>query len=183
MSFILPGGVTVISPDAVAILKGAPNQRASKAFLEFLTSEKAQKILMLPPKSKEGPQEFGLYRMSISPKIYDQLGARSNIRLSPFKMSKSFKYDAAKGSLRYGIVNDLIGAMIIDSHQELKAAWKNLNTSKVPAAAAQNFAKPPITEQQAMAYAAVWQSNTEQRNRLIAQWSQFARKKYTEVAK
>ena len=107
---------------------------------------------MLPPKSKEGPQEFGLYRMSISPKIYDQLGARSNIRLSPFKMSKSFKYDAAKGSLRYGIVNDLIGAMIIDSHQELKTAWKNLNTSKVPAAATQNFSKPPITEQQAMAY-------------------------------
>jgi len=179
MSFVLPTGVTVINPDAIGILKGAPNQKAAKAFLEFVVSDKAQKILMLPPKSPEGPKQFALYRMSILPEVYKTLGTQANIPVNPYQGGSLLKYDAAKGSKRYVIVNDLVGALIIDSHKELVDAVKR-GAGK---SAGSKLGVPPITEQQALQYADSIASNPQLRNKLIADWTVFARNKYSGTAK
>jgi ABC-type Fe3+ transport system substrate-binding protein len=54
MSFVFPNGLTVINPDAIGILKGAPNRAVAEAFVDFVLSDRCQKLLMLPPGAAEG---------------------------------------------------------------------------------------------------------------------------------
>ncbi|MDI6784167.1 MAG: hypothetical protein QME64_08760 [bacterium] len=49
----------------------------------------------------EGPKEFTLNRMSIIPKLYDELGSRSIILVDPFKLRAGLKYNPEKGATRY----------------------------------------------------------------------------------
>jgi ABC-type Fe3+ transport system substrate-binding protein len=177
MSFVLPNGLTVINPDAIAILKGAPDKAVAEAFVDFVLSDKGQKLLMLPPGAAEGPQKDPLYRMSVSPAVYKQLGTRSNIPVNPFNQKSSMKYDPAKASQRYAIVNDLIGAMIIDSHNELISAAKRASSHLRKT----YLCKPPISEAEAMKLADSMKKDPQLRNKLLANWTESARNQYSKI--
>ena len=43
LSFVFPKGETIVNPDPISILKGAPNKLQAKRFIEFILSEEAQK--------------------------------------------------------------------------------------------------------------------------------------------
>jgi ABC-type Fe3+ transport system substrate-binding protein len=67
LDFVLPEGLTVINPDGIGILKGAPNLKAAQAFLEFALSGQGQALLVLPVGAPGGPQKFLLGRMPVLP--------------------------------------------------------------------------------------------------------------------
>ena len=86
---------------------------------------------MLRDDDPEGPKwRGGLNRASVIPGLYDELGDRCVV-VNPFNRElKPIRYDAATGGIRWGFVNDLIGALIIDSHKDLVSAWKAINSCK-----------------------------------------------------
>ncbi len=174
MSFILPSGVTVINPDGIGVLKGAPNISAAKAFVEFSLSPSAQKLLMLPAGSPQGPKQFDLYRMAVIPGLYTTLGQQSQIPVNPFQLKSVLKYDTVKGARRYSLLNDMIGALVIDSHKELGEAWSSVKGTPK----ARGIGRPPLTEAQAMALAEKMKNDPQLRNKMISQWTVFARNKY-----
>src|SRR5439155_1155366 len=47
MTFALPQDFTAISPDGIAILKGAPNRAVAQRFIDFVLSEEGQKLWFL----------------------------------------------------------------------------------------------------------------------------------------
>ncbi len=177
MSFILPEGLTVINPDAIGILKGAPDKKEAEAFISFVLSSQGQKLMMLSPGATDGPQKDPLYRMSVSPTVYKELGKRSNIPVNPFTQKSVMKYDPLKASQRYGIVNDLIGSLIIDSHNELVEAARRA----APHLKRTVLCKPPITEAEALKLAESIKNNPQLRNKLIADWTEYARKNYSKI--
>jgi ABC-type Fe3+ transport system substrate-binding protein len=185
IGYVLPEGLTVVNPDSIAILKGAPNMDLAQRFEEFVLSETGQTLWMLPAGAPGGPQKSPLGRMSVLPALYGKLGSASIVPVNPFNLKGTLKYDPNTGSAHFSVLNDMIGSMIIDQHDALVAAWNKINdAAKVqgvtsasldPAIAALGAA--PITQQQADAYGAKWQDQVF-RNQQITAWRQFATTKY-----
>jgi len=188
IGYVMPEGLTVVNPDSIAILKGAPSLELAERFESFVLSKQGQKLWMLPKGDPEGPKDNLLGRMSVIPELYDELQGRTVVPFNPFKMTTSLLYNATKGSIRYTILNDMIRALIIDSHEDLVAAWTSiistndtLNqagiTSPRIAEAIDALSEVPITEAEMEALAANW-SDPQFRNQYIQQWHTFAKQKY-----
>ena len=62
IGYTMPENLTIVNPDAIAILKGASHLEAAQLFLEFVMSEPGQKLWMLKKGAPGGPGEFQLNR-------------------------------------------------------------------------------------------------------------------------
>ena len=116
------------------------------------------------------------------PELYEKLGKRSSVPINPFQFKSDFKYDFEKGGDRWTILNDLVGTLIIDPHNELVEAWEAINASKDSKnkeAALKEFNKVPLSEQEALELAkGKWNEDSVLRNQRKVEWSNFAREKY-----
>ena len=187
IKYLVPPDAAVVSPDSIAILKGAPNLKVAQAFLEFVLSDTAQKLWVLRDDDPEGPQwRGGLNRASVVPELYDELGDRCVV-INPFKRELNpIQYDAAKGGKRWALVNDLIGALVIDPHKDLVAAWKAINKCKDERkreAAINRLTEMPITAEEGMQIAQSEWKKPDYRNQKLTEWNSFARQKYGDAVK
>ena len=182
IGFAIPPDAAVISPDSIAILKGAPNLEVAEKFLEFVLSDMGQKLWMLRDTDPEGPQwKGGLNRCAVIPALYEALGDRCVVD-NPFKLDlHPIEYDAAKGGVRWDIVSDIIGVLVIEPHKDLVDAWKAINKIKDPQKreeAIKILGEAPITEEEAMALAASEWSKPDFRNQKLKEWGAFAADKF-----
>lgn len=178
LSFVLPEDFTAINPDGIAMLKGAPHRVAAGRFIDFVLGEPGQKLWFLPKGHPEGPQENSIERMSIRPDFYKRFAAESNIQFSPFKLKETFIYDAALARDRREVVAALIGALLVDTHDELQKTWRALATAGLPADELAEFGRPPITAKQAMDLAKSTWKDPAVRNAKKTGWQTWARDKY-----
>ena len=74
MGFVLPEGLTVINPDGIAVLKGAPHPELAARFIEFVLTEPGQKLWCLKLGAPGGPREFELDRMPVIPGFAARFG-------------------------------------------------------------------------------------------------------------
>jgi ABC-type Fe3+ transport system substrate-binding protein len=185
IGYVMPEGLTVVNPDAIAILKGAPNMDLAQRFEEFVLSDVGQSLWMLKAGAPGGPKKDTLGRMSVIPSLYSKLGPASVVPVNPFNLKSTLHYNATTGSAHYAVLNDMIGPMIIDQHDTLVAAWDKINDAAKTRginnysmdAARALLGATPITQQQADAYGAKWQDQVF-RNQQISVWRQFALEKY-----
>jgi len=185
MELVLPRDFTAISPDGVAILKGAPNRETAGRFMDFLLSDEGQLLWYLPLGAKDGPVANALERLPVRPALYASRGGESRIRLNPFELTQKFQYDARLAGKRRGVVRALFGALMIDPHPELKRAWKRLIERGLPAAEVAEFGRPPITEAEATRMIKDgWgrRENAEPRLRMGIRWQREALEKYRRIA-
>lgn len=180
LAYVMPEGQTVINPDGIAILRGAPHLELAQRFIRFVLSPAGQRLLMLPQGAEGGPREFSLNRMSVLPALYEELGASYTAPTNPFAWKTSLPYDSDKGGRRWGLVNDLIGVLVIDTHDQLVAAWRAFIQASQPPAARRVLYRLPLTEQEAEALAANWE-DPALRGRKINEWLEFAQRQYAEV--
>jgi len=180
LGFVMPEGKTVINPDGIALLRNAPHRELAQRFIHFVLSGEGQRLLMLPVGAEGGPQEFSLNRMSVLPALYEQLGAQCTASTNPFAWTSTLRYDADKGSARWPLVNDLIGALVIDTHEDLIRTWAAIQRAGMPKIALAKLAEMPLTEEQGLALAAQW-DDQERRGQEIARWVTFAREQYAEA--
>lgn len=183
LEFVMPEGQTVINPDPIAILKGAPHEKLARSFVEFVIGEPGQKLWMLKVGKPDGPKEFALRRMSVMPDMYDTLGDKVDVPINPFKLKATLLYDHEKGSDRWGVVSDMIGAMDIDMHSELMKAWEAVRKGKMKDVAVKKLVAVPISEEEASRLGREKWEDQEFRNSKIGEWTRFARDKYKEAAK
>ena len=185
IGYVMPEGLTVVNPDSIAILKGAPNMDLAQKFEEFVLSDQGQRLWMLRAGAAGGPLRDTLGRMSILPTLYGRLGLASVVPINPFNLKSTLHYDADTGSAHYAVLNDMIGSMIIDQHDSLVSAWEKIiaatKTQGVSnatiEAARTTLGAAPINQQQADADGAKWQDQVF-RNQQISTWRQFALAKY-----
>lgn len=173
IGFVMPEGLTLVNGDAIALLKGAPNQVVAKKFINFVLSEAGQKLWLLQKGEPDGPQNFELSKFSVLPDLYDKVGKRSAVRLNPFLWHSDFVYDAPTGATRWGVVNDLMGTQIIDVHAQLQSAWQQA----IGLGNAMTLGRMPVSEEEALTLAGSWRDPAI-RNATLQKWSAFAREKY-----
>ncbi len=170
--FMIPKGVSVINPDGIAILKGAPNLPQAQAFMDFVMSSEGQSLWMKPQGSPQGAVKFGITRMGILPDMYEGDMTDLLVPLNPFTQEYPFTYRSDTGSKRWGVINDLIGQSIIDVHSHLKSAWAAIcelpESQRAPLL--KEFSRPLVTEQQAEDYADFWRSDKIKARQISNDW-------------
>jgi len=179
IGFVMPDNLTIITPDAIAILKGAPNPEVAKAFIRFVMSEEGQKLWLLVEKAPGGPQRFQLNRFSVLPSLYNLSPQTSAVQLNPFTWRSDFAFDAKLSAERWSIVNDLMGTLVIDQKHLLTRAWKEaIDNGGLSDREWQRLAAMPISAEEALTFAKTKWKDPEFRNQKINEWIHFARTKY-----
>ena len=180
IGFTMPDNLTIVNPDGVAILKGASNLAAARSFVEFVMSDPGQKLWFLKKGVSDGPVETALNRFTVLPDLYRRYRDQAAVSLNPFEWTSDLVYDSEKASTRWRVLNDLIGVMVIDSHQQLQSAWKTSMMEGITPDRVRRLAEVPISEEACARLGARWR-DAELRNTTLASWTEFARSKY-EVA-
>ena len=188
VSFILPEGETVVTPDSIAILKNPPHPELAQHFVEFVLSREGQLLWMLPKGAPGGSTHYHINRMSVIPPLYDELAGTTPILTNPFKMHFDFAYDSKLGSARRAVLSVLIAAWMIDTHDALVPAWKALNSpgaQKLPAEKRQallnQLVAPPCTQEELLHLADTDWKDPIKRTTLINQWQREALDRYKSV--
>jgi ABC-type Fe3+ transport system substrate-binding protein len=202
MAFVLPrvterrdakgrlvrSGGTIVNPDAIAVLKGAPRFELSRAFVEFTLSDAGQRLFFLRPGLPGGPVRYPCCRLSVVEAMYREFppADRSVGDLDPFTLKNALPYDSKLGDRRWNALNDLIGTVIVDAHDDLAAAWaaiqKNgLSEEQRQALTAELF-QPPCTEADLENYSRrVSEEGPRARVLQLNQWAENARQRYRDV--
>ncbi|MCK5739755.1 extracellular solute-binding protein [bacterium] len=183
IGFVLPEDLTVVNGDAIGLLKGAPNPRIAKQFIEFVLSAKGQKIWMLNKGQPDGPQDFNLMKFSVLPGLYDTVAGRTSVKVNPFQWKSTFVYDAQKGSTRWGIFNNLLGSFLIEPHKDLTKWWQHLQKGPAPVTVLDSLDFIPLTETAAseMVTSGQW-GEANFRNQKKNEWSHLARSHYNSAS-
>jgi ABC-type Fe3+ transport system substrate-binding protein/ElaB/YqjD/DUF883 family membrane-anchored ribosome-binding protein len=188
IGYVMPDGLTVVNPDSIAILKGAPNLEVAQRFVTYVLSEEGQKLWMLSVGAEGGPSEYMLGRMSVIPELFTELADVTVVPIDPYQMTSTLEYNATLGSLRYSFVNDLIGATVIDTHDDLASTWdgiiaaenalaeEGITSTKIEEAK-DKLGEVPITLEASLLAAGNW-SDASLRNQYITEWHRFALSKY-----
>jgi len=182
MGFVLPEGLTVINPDGIAVLKGAPHPELAAAFVEFVLTEPGQKLWCLKRGAPGGPKAFQLDRLPVIPGLAARFGNDASVLYDPYTWKGSFVYDSAKGALRWTILNDLLGATMIDTHGELATAWKMVAPLSPDSSRFAALTAPPISEEELLAVAKEQWENPDFRAQTRARWANEAKKRYQQIS-
>jgi ABC-type Fe3+ transport system substrate-binding protein len=178
IDFVMPANLTIINPDCIGILKGAPNPDIAKAFIRFVMSAAGQKLWLMAQGSPGGPQRYQLNRFSVMPSMYQGEQRNTAVKLNPFSWRSDFALDAKKGSERWAMINDLIGALIIDQKPLLNQAWKTALADGLTELEWRRLAAVPVSEEEALVMARTTWRDPAFRNQKINEWVRFAQAKY-----
>ena len=182
LGYVLPEGRTVINPDAIAMLRGAPHRDLAEAFVHFVLSRRGQLLWMRPKGAPGGPRRFLLARMSVRPDLYGAGQGHSAVRVNPFRWKVVSFYDSKRASRRWDLLNDLLGACLIDSHEQLQKAWQAVTRAGLPADGLEELTRPPVSEQGLEALEASWGRDPELRSRMVLRWAETCRNRYERLA-
>jgi hypothetical protein len=178
MTFVLPEDFTAVSPDGICVLKGAPHRTLAERFVRFVLDEPGQKLWFLPRGHPEGPRQFSIERMVVRPDFYRRYRDVSNIAFSPFDLRQPFRYDPRLASERRHVVAALAGALLVDTHSELRRAWRALIEGGDPVSGRAALGSTPVPEAEARRLARESWSDPGTRNRLRLAWQRWAQQKY-----
>ncbi len=138
VGYYSPPDGTVLSPDPLAILRGAPHAAAARAFLEYALSMEGQKLWNFRPGTPGGPQRYELRRLPIRRDFYatkEFLPYRSDPDVNPYEEANPMIYHREWTN---GLVREMafvIRVMCQDTHPELVAAWRAIIRAGLPAEA------------------------------------------------
>ena len=182
LTFVLPQDFTAVNPDGIAILKGAPHLQTAQRFVDFVLSEEGQRLWFLPRGHPQGPKQFSIERMSVRPDFYKRYHGVSNIEFSPFDLKQSFRYDAKLSRERREVVAALAGALLVDTHEELQAAWRSIIQRGLPAREVAELGSAPLSEAAAMQLARGAWKDASARNLKKIEWQSWAQGKYRKLS-
>ncbi len=183
LGFALPTGQTTVDCDPVAILRGAPNRQAAERFVEFLLRPDVQQRLILPKGAARGPRFSYLGRMAVNPDSYRGVDRQQLLVLNPYELKNEdvTHLDREKTVKAILVRKDLIGALHVDTHRELRKIWKDAVRNKHDGLLRQ-LSRPPLSEKEFMRLTERWHDPVF-RNKKTSAWLQYARQKYKRLQK
>ncbi len=182
LTFVLPRDFAAVSPDGIAILRGAPNPDLARRFLDYVLSDAGQKLWMLPCGYSGGPTRHSIERMPVRPALYRQFRNVSNIEFSPFDLHFDFRYNARLAQQRRGVVSTLAGALFVDLHDELKAAWRAIIARGLRSSDIEALGAVPLSEAEALELSRNEWKDPAIRNARRIEWQRWAQERYRQLA-
>lgn len=153
LGYVEPRGATMITPEPVALARGAAHGEVGRRFIEFTLSEAGQRLWITRAGPGE-PPEFSLHRLPIMPSLYQRPEANFEAATDPFGTAGGFNTDPARRR-ELGLVDELIARCCIDLLSELRATRAQINRSPRAAELDARLGRFPISEAESQAAAAV----------------------------
>jgi iron(III) transport system substrate-binding protein len=141
LQYVSPAGGSSVNADPIGLLRGAKNRELAVAFIEWVLSQEGQKLWGFKTGTPGGPVKFALRRLPIRPDLYGEefRGFRSDPEVQPYGEA-ALEYQAAWTAPLFRPMGFIIRAMCIDTHDELKTAWRELIAAGFPREATEAFA-------------------------------------------
>ena len=188
--YVTPKGGTAVSADPVQMLRGAPNPQAAKAFIAFLLSREGQLLHCLKPGTPGGPGKNGINRPPVRKDLYTpELQKKFFLPgYNPYASGADFVYRPQWTGRYYSLIRVLLRTVVLEPHQELKAAYAAIikagGPDKVPRAM-EKFNALPFSYNEASQARALLRVSPErsaaQVSGTLRQWSDQARANYKEA--
>jgi iron(III) transport system substrate-binding protein len=151
VGYVDPVGETVIDPDPIAMLRGAPHPELAKRFVAFVLSPEGQALwnfaarsrLTPPPADGLGPERYELRRMPIRPSMYADFFPRLIDQVDPYTVATAVE----KPNRHYrSFLPPLFVAMAIENRALIRRAWEAIiHHPAYPAAPTNGAARPIVT--------------------------------------
>ncbi len=137
LGYFSPPDGTVLSPDPMAVLRGAPNPQAALAFMEYALSMEGQKLWNFKPGTPGGTERYELHRLPIRRDFYaeDFSRDRSDPEVNPYAVANPLVYNSAWTGGIFREMAFVIRVLCLDTHVELAAAWRDIIQAGLPAEA------------------------------------------------
>jgi hypothetical protein len=158
----------------------------AKRFIEFVLSERGQKLWCLPHGTPGGPVRYDLYRHPIRKDVYADCGDRMlKPLLNPFEQKLDFRLDERAAGIRISrLLGPLMDAAAVANHRELTAAWKAVIDAGMPADLLAELTTLPAnlaTEANSFETAEAL-GDSKQKELITSEWKRYFRDLYSRVA-
>lgn len=181
MAYLEPAGATAINADPIGLVKGAEHKELAIRFMEFVLSERGQKLWNTRAGAPGGPKRTSLRRLPIAPSIYNDLSNFTD-PVNPF--SGNLAFDTSNARRRtFPILGELIRMSCIDLLDELRetrAAIERAGRKDLEA----KLGVFPFDQAEAMRRMNAWQTATPlQRLELEREWKGQFKEEYERLRK
>jgi iron(III) transport system substrate-binding protein len=134
IGFVTARGETSISPDPIALLRGAPHRELAIEFIDFVLSDEGQKLWAFRRGVPGGPEQYALRRLPIVPRLYDPAFAdlRADPEENPYEDAGDFVYHPAWTGRLFGALTFVVRSMCVEPERELQQAWDALARAGFP---------------------------------------------------
>jgi iron(III) transport system substrate-binding protein len=134
-------GGTSVGVDPVGLLRGAPNADIAREFIAFVMSSDGQKLWNWKPGTEGGPEHYALCRQPILPALYGSefRELRSDPDIFPYEIAQQFVYHDSWTAPLFRAQAVIIRSMGIDTHHDLREAWRALVDTGFPPDAVEVF--------------------------------------------
>jgi ABC-type Fe3+ transport system substrate-binding protein len=152
LRWIAPAGGSSLSGDPIAVMRGAPNPQVAQAFVEFVLEDAGQILWNAKPGTANGPVSKALRRMPVRRDIYSPQNQEhfSDGNMNPYEATGEFVYRPELTGKAFGTIRALVRIVGIDSHEEMKSAWKALREANFPPEAMKVFFDVSVLDYQTM---------------------------------
>jgi spermidine/putrescine-binding protein len=125
VGYIDPPSSTMIDPDPISLLRGAPNEELAIRFIEYCMTREAQALwqFQVDDASSDGlgPEEFELRRMPVRREMYSDYIHRMVDQVNPYETASPAPYPDR--NMR-AFIAPIFSAMAMDNHESLIHAWQ-----------------------------------------------------------
>jgi ABC-type Fe3+ transport system substrate-binding protein len=144
--WVAPVRGTTLSADPIGVLKGARNAEVAQKFVEFCLGPEAQILWFARPGTPNGPVGRALHRTPIRRDVYtpENLANSTMPGCDPYQDPGNFTYQGELTGRSFNTLRQLVKVMCIDSHEEMKSAWRALREAGMPADALAVFSDVSI---------------------------------------
>ncbi|MDR2576967.1 MAG: extracellular solute-binding protein [Puniceicoccales bacterium] len=125
LQFIVPKNGSAVSPDPIAVLRGAPHMEVTKLFLEFLLGEDGQKLMVFSLGSPGGPVRNEPLRPAVNKKVYAEENASHMASLAnPYMELRECEFHPERTAPFYNVLKWVVKCAFMIPHGELVDAWR-----------------------------------------------------------
>jgi len=177
LGYVEPAGATAIAPDPVALVNGTEHREVAVRFIEFLLSERGQRLWNTRAGAPGGPKRTSLRRLPIMKSVY---GSPTDFtdKVNPYVASGTFNTSRARTATS-PIIAELIQMSCIEPLDELRATRTAILASPRAAELDAKLGVFPFDQKQALARAKQWQAATPiERLALQRRWTAEFRDEY-----
>ena len=124
VGYIDPPSATMIDPDPISLLRGAPNEELALKFIEYCMTKDAQALWQFSASDESpdglGPDKWELRRMPVRREMYTSYMDRMIDQVNPYETARPAPFPDR--NMR-AFIAPLFSGMAMDNHDELVEAW------------------------------------------------------------
>jgi iron(III) transport system substrate-binding protein len=182
LGYVEPQGATVITPEPIAQVRGAPHAEAARRFIEFVLSEAGQRLWITQAGPGETP-EMALQRLPIVRSVYAN-PVNFTAFTDPYTSSGGFNSKPSRRAT-FGLMDELIAACCIDLLAQLRETRQEIVESPRAPELDARLGRFPIDQKESRAakdiQGRMLKGKPEEWLTLQRQWRQQFRDEYREL--